>query len=163
MGNTIQINDGSEVFDIVNTRGELLGQFTFIPSDFDIVRRYEETVQKFEEMQRVIEEKIEREKAEQEKTEQDGAGIEYLKELDVEMGKQVDYLFNAQVSEKFFSITSPFTILNSGEFFVENVINAIRSVVEQKRDVKLKAVENHVKKYTDKYKAGPGGYLKPTR
>lgn len=153
MGNTIQINDGSEVFDIVNTRGELLGQFTFIPSDFDIVRRYEETVQKFEEMQKAIEEK----------TEQEEPGVEYLKELDAEMGKQVDYLFNAPVSEKFFSITSPFTVLNSGEFFVENVINAIRSVVEQKRDVKLKAVENHVKKYTDKYKAGPGGYLKPTR
>lgn len=153
MGNTIQINDGSEVFDIVNTRGELLGQFTFIPSDFDIVRRYEETVQKFEEMQKSIEERAA----------QDDSGIDYLKELDAEMGKQVDYLFNASVSEKFFSITSPFTILNSGEFFVENVINAIRSVVEQKRDVKLKAVENHVRKYTDKYKTGPGGRLKKAR
>lgn len=153
MGNTIQINDGSEVFDIVNTRGELLGQFTFIPSDFDIVRRYEETVQKFEEMQRAIEER----------TGQDDTGLEYLKELDAEMGKQVDYLFNAPVSEKFFCITSPFTMLNSGEFFIENVINAIRAVVEQKRDVKLKAVENHVKKYTDKYKSGPGGHLKKAR
>mgnify|MGYP005793436881 CR=1 FL=1 len=41
MGNVIKIDDGSEVFDIVNKRGELLGQFTFIPSDFDIVKRYE--------------------------------------------------------------------------------------------------------------------------
>ena len=35
MGNIITIDDGSEVFDIVNQRGEHLGQFTFIPSDFD--------------------------------------------------------------------------------------------------------------------------------
>ena len=42
MGNVIKIDDGSEVFDIVNKRGELLGQFTFIPSDFDIVKRYED-------------------------------------------------------------------------------------------------------------------------
>ena len=77
------------------------------------------------------------------------------------MGKSIDYLFNAPVAEKFFSITSPFTMLNSGQFFVENVMNAIRGVIEQKRDVKLKAVQNHVQKYTQKYKAGPGGYLAP--
>ena len=29
MGNVIRIDDGSETFDIVNQRGELLGQFTF--------------------------------------------------------------------------------------------------------------------------------------
>ena len=49
MGNVIRIDDGSETFDIVNQRGELLGQFTFIPSDFDLVKRYEETVKAFEE------------------------------------------------------------------------------------------------------------------
>ena len=52
MGNVIKIDDGSEVFDIVNKRGELLGQFTFIPSDFDIVKRYEKTLADFEAMQK---------------------------------------------------------------------------------------------------------------
>lgn len=148
MGNVIKIDDGSEVFDIVNTRGELLGQFTFIPSDFDLVKRYEETVAAFEKMQSELQGK-------------ENPSLEDIKEMDERMGKQVDYLFNAPVSEKFFSITSPFTMLNSGQFFVENVINAIRGVIEQKRNVKLQAVENHVKKYTQKYKAGPGGYIAP--
>ena len=44
MGNVIQIDDGSKVYDITNMRGELLGQFKFIPSDFDLIRRYDETV-----------------------------------------------------------------------------------------------------------------------
>ena len=57
MSNVIKIDDGSEVFDIVNTRGELLGQFTFIPSDFDLVKRYEETVKAFEEMENEIQTK----------------------------------------------------------------------------------------------------------
>ena len=148
MSNVIKIDDGSEVFDIVNTRGELLGQFTFIPSDFDLVKRYEETVKAFEEMENEIQTK-------------ENPSLEYMKELDDRMGKSIDYLFNTPVAEKFFSITSPFTMLNSGQFFVENVMNAIRGVIEQKRDVKLKAVQNHVQKYTQKYKAGPGGYLAP--
>ena len=54
MGNVIRIDDGSETFDIVNQRGELLGQFTFIPSDFDLVKRYEETVKAFENMQKEL-------------------------------------------------------------------------------------------------------------
>ena len=65
------------------------------------------------------------------------------------------------MSEKFFSITSPFTVLDGGQFFVENVINAIRGVIEQKRNVKLEAVQRRVDKYTAKYKAGPGGYIAP--
>lgn len=145
MGNVIKIDDGSEVFDILNTRGELLGQFTFIPSDFDIINRYNQTVAEFEKMQSELQEK-------------ENPTIEDLKELNDRMGRQVDYLFNAPVSEKFFSITSPFTMLNSGQFFVENVINAIRSVIEQKRNIKLQAVEKHVKKYTDKYKSGTAGH-----
>ena len=85
------------------------------------------------------------------------ATLDDIKTLDERMCQQVDYLFNAPVSKDFFSITSPFTMLNSGQFFVENVINAIRGVIEQKRDVKLKAVQSHVNKYTQKYKASPGG------
>lgn len=52
MGNVIQIDDGSKVYDITNMRGELLGQFEFIPSDFDLIRRYDETVAAFEKMSR---------------------------------------------------------------------------------------------------------------
>lgn len=150
MSNIIQIDDGSEVFDIVNKRGEKLGQFVFIPSDFDLVKRYEETVKAFETMQEELKTK-------------DDAGLDFIRELDERMGKQVDYLFNAPVSESFFSITSPFTILNSGQFFVESVINAIRGIIEEKRNVKLEAVKSQIEKYTAKYKAGPGGHLTPVK
>ena len=154
MGNIIKIDDGSEVFDIVNQRGELLGQFTFIPSDFDLVKRYDETLKAFEQMQ---------EELNNADSSDSSAVLDTVKDLDRRMGEQIDYLFNAQVADKFFSITSPFTILNNGQFFVENVINAIRGVIEAKRDVKLKAVQSHVQKYTQKYKAGPGGHLAPVK
>ena len=163
MGNVIKIDDGSEVFDIVNTRGELLGQFTFIPSDFDLMKRYDYTVKVFENIQHELIERSEAEKQEGMEEEANSGAMEYLKSLDKRMGEAIDYLFNAPVSEKFFSITSPFTMLNSGQFYVENVINAIRAVIEQKRNVKLQAVQSQVEKYTQRYKVGPGGYIAPVK
>lgn len=150
MGNVIQIDDGSKVYDITNMRGELLGQFKFIPSDFDLIRRYDETVSAFEQMSEEIKGKKD-------------APISYVMELDKRIGEQVDYLFNAPVAKSFFSITSPFTMLDSGQFFVENVLNAVKGIIEQERNVKLEEVQAHVKKYTQKYKAGPGGYIAPVK
>ena len=76
MGNVIKIDDGSEVFDIVNKRGELLGQFTFIPSDFDIVKRYEKTLADFEAMQKEL---------------QDTPTMDEMKEIDRRMAESIDY------------------------------------------------------------------------
>ena len=86
MGNVIQIDDGSKVYDITNMRGELLGQFKFIPSDFDLIRRYDETVSAFEQMSEEIKGKKD-------------APISYVMELDKRIGEQVDYLFNAPVAK----------------------------------------------------------------
>lgn len=148
MGNIITIDDGSEVFTILNKRGEKMGEFTFIPSDFDIVNRYDETVKTFEKLQEEIE---------------NGENTD-IKDISKRMCEKIDYLFAAPVSEKFFSITSPFTPLESGQFFVENVINAIKTVIEQKRGVRLQSIQNRVKEYTQKYKAAPGGnYLSPLK
>ena len=84
MGNIITIDDGSEVFDIVNQRGEHLGQFTFIPSDIDIVNRYDETVKTFEELQGELER---------------GEYTDF-NEVSRKMCEKIDYLFAAPVSEK---------------------------------------------------------------
>ena len=90
------------------------------------MKRYEKTLADFEAMQKEL---------------QDTPTMDEMKEIDRRMAESIDYLFNAPVSEKFFSITSPFTVLDGGQFFVENVINAIRGVIEPKRNVKLEAVQ----------------------
>lgn len=146
MGNRIEIEDGSKVYDICNKRGEILGQFTFIPSDFDVVRRYEETVVAFESMQEEFKEK-------------ESVDLECIRQIEQKMGEKIDYLFNASVSENFFSITSPFTLMDDGRFFVENVIDSIRKLIELERGERLKAVENRMNEYTNKYKIGPGGHI----
>ena len=40
MGNVIKINDGFKTYDIVNQDNKLLGQFSFNPSDTNIIKRY---------------------------------------------------------------------------------------------------------------------------
>lgn len=136
MGNPqIKINDGSKVYEITNQRGEVLGAFTFIPSDIGVVGRYEHTVKEFEKIQ----------------SEMADVSAEKLPEYEERMKKEIDYLFNADVSGSFFSITSPFTILASGQFYVENVINAVNQIIESETDIRLKRVESKASKYTKKY------------
>lgn len=134
--NRITIDDGSRVYDIVNKRGELLGQFPFVPSDIGIVDRYKHTIQVFDELQTSIGDKPEE---------------TAITEMSEKMKKEIDYLFNADVSGTFFKITGPFSILGSGEFFVENVIRAVQGVIEAETGTRLERTKSRASKYTERY------------
>ena len=49
--NVIVVDDGSKAYDIVNKRGKKLGEFEVRPSDTNIVKRYEEVVDFFNNFQ----------------------------------------------------------------------------------------------------------------
>ena len=134
--NRITIDDGSRVYDIVNKRGELLGQFPFVPSDIGIIDRYKHTIQVFDELQTSINEKSDE---------------TAITEMSEKMKKEIDYLFNADVSGTFFKITGPFSILGSGEFFVENVIRAVQGVIEAETGTRLERTKSRASKYTERY------------
>ena len=76
---------------------------------------------------------------------------EILPDLEKEAGEKIDLLFGAPVSESFFKITSPFTILDSGEMFAEQIITVIGGIIEKELDAREKAQQKRIKKYTDKY------------
>ena len=59
---------------------------------------------------------------------------EILPDLEKEAGEKIDLLFGAPVSESFFKITSPFTILDSGEMFAEQIITVIGGIIEKELD-----------------------------
>ncbi len=134
--NDITIDDGSRVYNIRNKRGELLGQFPFVPSDIGIIDRYKHTIQVFDELQASVTDKS------------DEAAITEMSE---KMKKEIDYLFNADVSGTFFKITGPFSILGSGEFFVENVIKAVQGVIEHETGTRLEKTKSRASKYTERY------------
>ena len=51
MGNVIKINDGYKTYDIVNQDDKLLGQFSFNPSDTNIIKRHAEVVEALEKLE----------------------------------------------------------------------------------------------------------------
>lgn len=141
VGNKIKIDDGSKVYDIENMRGETIGQFSFVPSDMGIIERYNHTIGVFENLQDKLNE-----------NEDDSDLIKVKEEAETEIKREIDYLFDADVSGSFFKGKSPFTPLENGEFYVENVINAVKSVIELETGKRLGKAKTRASKYTQKYR-----------
>lgn len=136
--NDIIINDGSRIYNIKNQRGEMLGKFTFVPADIGVSERYKHAIGVFDELQSQIENST-------------GSPDETMAEIKKKMVDEIDYAFDANVSESFFKITGPFTLLSNGEFFVVNIFEALRTVIEKETGVRLEKAKSRASKYTQKY------------
>ena len=133
MGNVIKINDGFKTYDIQNQDGKLLGQFSFNPSDTNIIKRYNDAVEKFSSIFDEI-----KEMGEEPDT------TELFEKLDKKTYELIDGIFNADVSSNFFNVMGPFSPLASGEFFVASVIGAIGQALEAE-------IGEKINKHTSKY------------
>lgn len=131
--NDIIIDDGSKVYNIKNKQGKMLGRFEFRPSDTNIVKRYEEVVDFFNNF------------TVPEDTDQ------AIQTAEKEMTDKMSYLIGGDAGEAFFTIMGPFSALASGELFVENVLGAIARVIEKELSVRTKKVQRRMNKYVAKY------------
>ena len=112
----IVVDRGLEQYTIEDKNGTVLGKFEMNPADVELVKRYEHVAEAVSHIADNVDERKDI--------------VDIVKEMEEELDKQIDYLFNSNVSKSFFSITSPFTVLANGEFFVENVLNAIGKLIE---------------------------------
>lgn len=130
---TLHVDTGSQLFNI-DDKGDIIGQFKFNPSDPNILRRYEQVVEKLEAIDIP-----------------EDATQEQLFSATDEIQVQLDFLLNYKVSDQIFSKANPLTPLESGEFYFENVVNAIGSIIEsvtdQRIEKKLKKIQNATAKY----------------
>lgn len=140
MGNVIKINDGYKTYDIVNQDDKLLGQFSFNPSDTNIIKRHAEVVEALEKLELDISVK-----------ENEKGLYEALKEVEAVVYEKINYLLDADVAEKFFSIMGPFSPLASGQFFIETVIDAIGQAINAETGERVKKINSKIKKHTSKY------------
>lgn len=131
--NDIVIDDGSKVYNIKNKQGKMLGRFEFRPSDTNIVKRYEEVVDFFNNF------------TVPEDTDQ------AIQTAEKEMTDKMSYLIGGDAGEAFFTIMGPFSALASGELFIENVLNSIKKVIEKEMSVRTKKVQRRMNKYVAKY------------
>ena len=127
---------GAKSYQIVDPEGNELGVFRFTPTDAGILNRYKEVAAYFSKLgERITGENLEA----------------ILPDLEKEAGEKIDLLFGAPVSENFFKITSPFTVLEDGEIFAEQIITVIGGIIEKELDAREKVQQKRIKKYTDKY------------
>ena len=140
MSEQIKVADGTKTFDIVNQEGKLLGQMTFNPSDTNILERHAEVMKQL----RKLEEDFS-------KTVRNTTVSEDMAELDRIVYEKIDYLLNADVSKTLFSIMGPFSPLANGQFFVENVMDAIGKVIQADTEKQSKKIRQKIGKHTAKY------------
>ena len=137
----IVLDDGVKTYEIVDTKGEKLGEIKLNVNDNRLPERFEKTEMDIRNIVGFI--KMELAKGKDPMT--------VLKKSEKKVADAINYLFDKDIASTFFSITSPFTLLPDGQFFVENVINAIRVLIEDENEKRIKALNDRVKKYTEKY------------
>ena len=128
------IEDGSKTYRIENKSGKVLAEFTFRPSDTNIITRYEEVKSFFGKLDEADE----------------NADI---KEYEQKFIDQMDYLVNADTGNTFFSIMGPFSPMPDGSLFCEICLNAVVDVINSEMDTRLEKTKRHVNKYLQKYQS----------
>lgn len=140
MSNQINFDEGFKTYELVNKDKKVLGVIAFNPSDVDITQRYKKVVEELE--------KMDFEVKKGNKTED---FIELIGQLNEIVYEKVNYLVNANVAETFFSIMGPFSLMPSGQYFVEYVMEVIGNIITQETGKRVKKMNKRIQKYTKKY------------
>lgn len=136
MGNVIKINDGVKTYDIANQDGKVLGSFSFNPSDTGIVRRHTKVVERLEKL---------------EIPDHGDDLVKTFEEVEKVICEEINFLLNADVAENFFSIMGPLSPLESGQYFVESVVDAIGQAIQAETGARVKKINSKISKHTRKY------------
>lgn len=146
------IDDGLEKIVISNRFGNEIGVLYFRPGDISIVDRYNEALSRLEAAVEPLRNgnMVPQNAGEEESAE---AMMGALNEAKEKLFAAFDYLFDANVSEAFFSKVSPFS-LAGGRFYCENVIEAVGSYIGKRVGVEVKQLNSRVEKYTHGYRHG---------
>ena len=134
--NKVKVNTGMKSYEIEDLDGNIIGTFRFVPSDPGILNRYKECVEFFDGLSAMTNGKNPE---------------EYLPGLEKQAGEKIDLLFGSPVSGDFFKVTSPFTVLESGKMYCEEIIEVIGGVLEKEFEARSKAAQKRMSKYTAKY------------
>ena len=145
----IVVDDGSVVVPIRNTLGETIGQFRFRPTDFNIIKRYNEVAEDFGNVVKpLVNANID--------VNGEGSDAESMKLLDEaehRLFELVDYLFDGNMAEAFFGKMHAFSPVD-GKFYCENALTAVGQFISNRFDGEIKSISSRVDNYTHGYRTG---------
>lgn len=143
------VDDGYKVIKVQNSIGEVIGKFRFNPTDINIVNRYNEISDQFGDVLKPLKDA--------EITEEGLAGdeksVEIINEAEKKMIELMDYMLNCDSREAFFSKTHLFTP-TGGNFYCQNVFEAIGGFISRKFDKEIEAMNNKIDKHVHGYRTG---------
>ena len=134
MAKQIQTSVKQAEYEFLDSDGGILFTLRFNP-DLDIARRYEKTVDFLNNMFEG----------------QDEKDVDAFFAKSDELKEQLNEMFGSDISTPIFSVMNPFTPLENGKFYVEEIIEKLGRIVESELDVRVKRVQSRQNKYTAKY------------
>lgn len=149
MSNQIIIDDGFKTYELINKEKKVLGVIAFNPSDVNITHRYKKVVQELENMDVDTKKKAKTEDATAEETTE--SIIEAVDEMDKIAYEKMDYLMNAPVSETLFSVMGPYSLMASGRYFIEYIMEVIANIIYKETGARVKKMKQRIQKHTSKY------------
>lgn len=148
----IQVDDGLRRVPVLNTYGEEIGVFSFRPTDFGIIQRYNKLVGELDHIVEPLEHvSIAADGTADE--DNDDAAAEALTEAENRLFAACDEMFGGNMSEAFFGKMHPFSPVG-GEFYCEQALRAVGAFISAQFEAETKKVNARVGKYTGKYRRG---------
>lgn len=132
----IKTNVKATEYEFLDADGNILFTIRFNP-DLDIARRYNKTVDFLNKMFANIG--------------QDEKNADVFFDKCDELRDELNELFNCDIAAPIFSVMNPFTPLESGKFYIEEIMEKLGDIVEAEFDTRVKRVQSRQNKYTAKY------------
>lgn len=109
----LSVDTGSINVELEDKNGNIIGEFEFVPTDSDILKRFEAVVDVFNGM-----------------AFGDEPDTETINRAADTVREQFDYLLGGPVSAGIFAKCGPFTVVKSGNFFFEEVLEGVGGLIE---------------------------------
>ena len=134
----LHVQTGAVTVEVEDEHGQTLGQFQFNPSDSNMLKRYGAVVDYFNSIT------FDPAQDEQEQLRQ-------IDQLADGIGRQFDYLLGYEMSEGIFGRCGPLTVTKNGDFFFEQVLEGVGSLIEQVTKKRLDKKLAKIRRATEKY------------
>lgn len=146
MGDIILSKEVYETVRIKDHTGMVLSEFSFNPSDANIVERYNNFVNGFDDLKKKIEDY-------EETTKEVGfeQNADKLQIVNKSIYEKVDYLLNADVARNIFSVMGPLSPLPSGDYYFTFILEEIGKKVQNATGARIQKINTKIQKHTAKY------------
>jgi TPP-dependent indolepyruvate ferredoxin oxidoreductase alpha subunit len=147
----IEIDTGTISFNLRDkTTQELYGTISFNPTDFNILKRFEEARKNILEAQKEFHDNDVELKNDGTPVDAGSEIIQTVEKLNDLICDQIDYVFDAKISKTIFGNKSPLALIK-GNLFFENFMNAVQPIIEKEINKQMAETEKKTSKYTSKY------------